>query len=65
MNSVSEYVKELESLGIDNYIYRGPNDLYFGIKANGFRPYLGGWNSDKIFNIDKISKEWKIYRKFF
>lgn len=41
VNSVSEYIKELETLGIEDYIYRGQNEPYFGIKANGFRPYMG------------------------
>lgn len=58
VNSVSEYIKELENLGMENYIYRGQNEPYFGIIANGFRPYLGGWNSDKIYNIDEISKKY-------
>lgn len=26
VNSVSEYIKELETLGIENYIYRGQNE---------------------------------------
>lgn len=58
VNSVSEYIKELENLGIDNYIYRGQNEPYFGIIANGFRHYMGGWTSDKIYNIDEISKDY-------
>lgn len=58
VNSVSEYIKELESLGIENFIYRGQNEPYFGIQANGFRPYMGGWDSDKIYNIDEISKKY-------
>lgn len=58
VNSVSEYIKILESLGIDNYIYRGQNEPYYGIQANGFRPYLGGWDTDKIYNIDKIVKDY-------
>ena len=44
VSSVSEYIKELENIGIENYIFRGQNEPYFGIKANGFRNYLGGWN---------------------
>lgn len=58
VNSVSEYIKELEALGIENYIYRGQNEPYFGIQANGFRPYMGGWDTDKIYNIDEISKSY-------
>ncbi len=58
VTSVSEYIKELENLGMENYIFRGQNEPYFGIKANGFRHYLGGWTSDKIYNIDEISKNY-------
>ena len=58
VDSVSDYIKELEKLGIDDYIYRGQNEPYFGIRANGFRTYLGGWTSDKIYNIDEISKNY-------
>lgn len=58
VSSVSEYIKELENLGIENYIYRGQNEPYFGIIANGFRPYMGGWTSDKIYNIDELSKNY-------
>ena len=58
VSSVSEYIKELESLEIENYIFRGQNEPYFGIEANGFRPYMGGWTSDKIYNIDEISKDY-------
>lgn len=58
VNSVSEYIRELEKIGIENYIYRGQNEPYYGIKANGFRPYMGGWDTDKIYNIDEISKRY-------
>lgn len=58
VSSVSEYIKELENIGIENYIFRGQNEPYFGIKANGFRNYLGGWTSYKIYNIDEISKDY-------
>ncbi len=58
VDSVSNYIKELEELGIDDYIYRGQNEPYFGIRANGFRTYLGGWTSNKIYNIDEISKNY-------
>ena len=40
---------------MEKYIFRGQNEPYFGIKANGFRNYLGGWTSDKIYNTDEIS----------
>ncbi len=59
-NSISEYIKILENLGIDNYIYRGQNEPYYRIQANGFRSYQGGWGSDKIYNIDKVSKDYYL-----
>lgn len=58
ISSLSEYIKILEELGIENYIYRGQNEPYFGIKANGFRPYMGGFFSDNIYNIDEISRDY-------
>ncbi len=58
VSSVSEYIKKLEELGMEDYIYRGQNEPYFGIQANGFRPYLGGWNGDKIYNIDELSRNY-------
>ncbi len=57
-SSLSEYIKALEELGMENYIYRGQNEPYFGIKANGFRPYMGSFFSDKIYNIDEISRDY-------
>lgn len=55
ITSVSEYLKVLEELRIEKYIFRGQNEPYYGIRANGFRPYKGGWNTDKIFDIRKIA----------
>lgn len=57
VNSVSEYINLLETLGMEKYVFRGQNEPYYGIRANGFRPYKGGWTTDKIFNIDTITKE--------
>lgn len=61
VKTVSEYIKIIENLGMEDYIYRGQIHPYFRIQASCFRPYLGGWSSDKIFNIKKISDE--FYRK--
>lgn len=55
VSTVSEYINELEKIEMEKYIFRGQNEPYFGIKANGFRNYLGGWTSDKIYNTDEIS----------
>ncbi|GAB6084981.1 FRG domain-containing protein [Alkaliphilus crotonatoxidans] len=52
--SISEYLSILEGKGISEYIYRGQNEPYFSIKASGFRPYLGGWNSDKIYDMEYL-----------
>lgn len=61
VDSVSKYIEVLETLGIENYIYRGQNEPYDGIQANGFRTYLGGGSSDKTYNIDKMS--WDYYQQ--
>lgn len=58
VNSLSEYLALLEQSGLDRYIYRGQNEPFDGIRANGFRPYTGERDSDKIFNIDCISKDY-------
>ena len=42
VKTVSEYIKIIEKLGMEDYIYRGQTHPYYGIKASGFRPYLGG-----------------------
>lgn len=58
VDSFSAFLSLTEQLGIGNYIYRGQNEPYNGIQANGFRPYKGGWTTDRIFNIDQISKDY-------
>lgn len=61
VKTVSEYIKIIENLGMEDYIYRGQIHPYYEIKASGFRPYLGGWTSDKICDIYKMSDE--FYKK--
>lgn len=58
VGSISTFLSLIEQLGVDKYIYRGQNEPYNGICANGFRPYKGGWTSDKIFNIDQITNDY-------
>ncbi len=64
ISSVSDYIRLIESLGMDMYIYRGQNEPFNGIQASGFRRYKGAWYTDKTLNIDSISKEYfkKIIR---
>ncbi len=57
INSVSSYLKIIEKLGIEKFIYRGQNEPYNGIIANGFRPYQGSWYTDKIYNIESITQD--------
>lgn len=57
VKSISEFLTVIENFNMSQYIYRGQNEPYFSITANGFRPYLGGWHSDKIYDIPKVSKE--------
>lgn len=56
-SSVSSYLKIIEQLGMENFIYRGQNEPYDGIKANGFRTYKGSWQADKIFDLASIAEE--------
>lgn len=54
IDSISKYLKVLEENNISNYIYRGQNEPYFSIEASGFRPYMGGWNSDMIYDMPYV-----------
>lgn len=65
VNSISDYFKILEELGTENYIFRGQNNPYDGITASGFRPYSGGFGTDKIYDLKKITRDFtnKIIRK--
>lgn len=58
VNSLAEYINVLESINMENYIYRGQNEPYDGIKATGFRPYRGSFYSDKIYDLDLIAKNY-------
>ena len=51
---LSEYIGVLEKLGMNGYIYRGQNNSYEEIIANGFRPY----NRNKTYEIDNIIKSY-------
>ena len=57
INSISEYLKLIEEEQLINFIYRGQNDPYIGITANGFRPYKGGWDSDEFYDINGMQKD--------
>ncbi len=57
VDSISKYLSILEKYGIDKFVYRGQNEPYFSIQANGFRTYKGGWNSDKIYDMPHLHKE--------
>lgn len=54
VKSISEYLSIIEELGISEYVYRGQNEPYYSIEASGFRPYLGGWDSDKIYDMEHL-----------
>lgn len=58
VKTVSEYIQKLEDLGIDNYIYRGQNEPYYGINANGFRLFKDQFMCNKRLHIDELSKEY-------
>lgn len=54
VDSISKYLAVLEENNISNYIYRGQNEPYFSIEASGFRPYMGGWSSDMIYDMPHV-----------
>ena len=54
IDSISSYFNILEKNNISDYIYRGQNEPYFSIQASGYRPYMGGWNSDMIYDMQHI-----------
>lgn len=59
IDSISKYLAIIEESDISQYVYRGQNEPYFSIKASGFRPYWGGWNSDKIFDMEHLQVAFK------
>lgn len=56
VKSISEYLSIIESKEMSEFAYRGQNEPYFSIEASGFRPYMGGWDSDKIVDMDYLHK---------
>ncbi len=54
VDSISKYLAVLEENNISSYIYRGQNEPYFSIEASGFRPYMGGWSSDMIYDMPHV-----------
>lgn len=54
VDSISKYLALIEKCNISDYIYRGQNESYFSIQASGFRPYLGGWDSDMIYDMPHL-----------
>ena len=61
IESVSDYLKLIKDKNLKNFIYRGQNESYYGIKASGFRPYQGDWENDKFYDINKMQEE--LYNK--
>lgn len=54
IDSVSSYLKLLEELGIENYVYRGQGEHHPNIQASGFRGYKYSFAYDTMINIDEI-----------
>ncbi|MDR0879373.1 MAG: FRG domain-containing protein [Clostridioides sp.] len=54
VGNISEYLSVLEDIDIAQFVYRGQNEPYFSIRASAFRPYKGGWNSDKIYDMRRL-----------
>lgn len=65
VGSIAEYLKLIEVEGLSDYVYRGQNEPYWGIKASGFRLYEGGWTTDKFYDINQMRNDYfnKVIRK--
>lgn len=59
VNSISGFLEIIENIGIEDYVFRGQNEPYEGIVANGFRDYSGGWETDKIPDMNYIQNQFK------
>ena len=59
VNSLLEFLELIERQNIKDMIFRGQNEPYHGIRAGGFRPYKGGWESDKLYDFNLMIKEYK------
>ena len=58
INTISQYIDIIKENNLKEFIYRGQNEPFYGIEANGFRKYKGGWDSDKIYDLKKIQEEY-------
>jgi FRG domain. len=58
ITTISEYLDCIRKNDLTEFIFRGQNEAYNGIRASGFRPYQGGWDSDRFYNIDGMKKEY-------
>lgn len=56
--TVSQYLDVIRENNINNYIFRGQNEPFYGIEASLFRKYKGSWDSDKIYNLEVIINEY-------
>ncbi|MGL6057365.1 MAG: FRG domain-containing protein [Culicoidibacterales bacterium] len=59
VNNIAQFLEIIEKNNISEYVYRGQNEPYFSICANGFRSYSGSWNADKIYDLNYIYKAFK------
>lgn len=65
IGSTAEFLELIESQRLENYIFRGQNEPYWGISASGFRPYGGSFATDKFYDLNSIVKDFynKVVRR--
>lgn len=61
INSISDYLNIIKNNNLQEYIFRGQNEPFYGIKASLFRKYEGSFDSDKIYNLKELID--KYYNK--
>lgn len=61
INSISDYLNIIKNNNLQEYIFRGQNEPFYGIKASLFRKYEGSFDLDKIYNLKELID--KYYNK--
>lgn len=59
IKTVSQYLDIIREKNLREYIYRGQNEKFSEIAASGFRPYKGGFENDKLYNMKEMQREYQ------
>lgn len=58
VNNISEYLSFIRENNLKEYVYRGQNEPFNGVVANGFRPYEQREDSDKIYDLQALKEKY-------